>query len=429
MSAAEEGKKQSAIRVYYSYARNERDEPLRLELERLLGTFEQNGLIASWYGGNTPSGSDAPLERLTHLRQAHLILLLISPDFISSHETYDIEMGMAMDRSIRGEAIVIPILLRPVFYKHMPFEQLEMFPDNREPITKWSQPHEAWANIANGLHHVLQELSQRTPSPSPPSFSTAFSSASVPPCDVLLVTAAEVETRAVLTLCQQESGRRFERYPIGEATYYDLHTLGGSRTFLVQTEQGTGGPGGSILTVTDGIQQLSPSAVLLVGIAFGMRPEKQRMGDILISHQLLGYELQRIGQNQSGEPIVRSRGDRPQASPRLLSLARSGIQDWQAPPHVHVGLLLSGEKLVDNYDFRQQLHQMEPEAIGGEMEGAGLYAAAQRKKTDWLVIKAICDWADGNKGYQKQQRQDVAAENAARFVLHLLKTGGVSRKP
>jgi len=104
-------------------------------------------------------------------------------------------------------------------------------------------------------------------------------------------------------------------------------------------------------------------------------------------------------------------GDRPQASTRLLSLVRSSMLDWQGPP-VHIGLLLSGEKLVDNYDFREQLRQLEPEAIGGEMEGAGLYASAQRKRVDWLVIKAICDWADGEKGYQKQLRQQAAAEHA-----------------
>jgi nucleoside phosphorylase len=243
---------------------------------------------------------------------------------------------------------------------------------------------------------------------------------------VLLVTAAHVETQAVFAHCRRETGLPFERQFLGEGTYHDLHTIGGARIFLVQTEQGAGGPGGATLTVQEGIQLLSPSAVLLVGIAFGMRPDDQQMGNILVSHQLMGYELQRVGQDQAGAWIIRSRGDRPQASTRLLSLVRSGKLDWQGA-EVRIGLLLSGEKLVDNYDFREQLRQLEPEAIGGEMEGAGLYAAAQRKRVDWLVIKAICDWADGKKGYQKEQRQQVAAENAASFVVHVLKQGGLAR--
>lgn len=44
-----------------------------------------------------------------------------------------------------------------------------------------------------------------------------------------------------------------------------------------------------------------------------------------------------------------------------------------------------------------QLRKLAPEAPGGEMEGTGLYSAAQRKKVDWLLVKAVCDWADGKK--------------------------------
>jgi nucleoside phosphorylase len=62
---------------------------------------------------------------------------------------------------------------------------------------------------------------------------------------------------------------------------------------------------------------------------------------------------------------------------------------------VHFGLILTGEKLVDNIDFRNQLGQFEPEAVGGEIEGAGLYVACQDKKVDWILVKAIRDWLMG----------------------------------
>jgi len=55
------------------------------------------------------------------------------------------------------------------------------------------------------------------------------------------------------------------------------------------------------------------------------------------------------------------------------------------------------------------------------MEGAGLYAACQVAKVDRLLVKAICDWADGNKSKNKSTNQQKAAANAARFVVHLLK--------
>ncbi|MGB6688398.1 MAG: hypothetical protein WBE76_11200 [Terracidiphilus sp.] len=84
------------------------------------------------------------------------------------------------------------------------------------------------------------------------------------------------------------------------------------------------------------------------------------------------------------------------------------------------GVVLTGDKLIDNIDFRHQLRAFEPEAIGGEMEGAGLYVACQDKKVDWILVKAICDWADGSKTQDKDSRQQLAATNAARFVLRAL---------
>jgi hypothetical protein len=37
------------------------------------------------------------------------------------------------------------------------------------------------------------------------------------------------------------------------------------------------------------------------------------------------------------------------------------------------------------------------------------------------VIKAICDWADGNKEVDKTARQKLSAKNAAEFVVESLK--------
>jgi len=238
--------------------------------------------------------------------------------------------------------------------------------------------------------------------------------------DVLIVTTTEVEAASVLSLIP-ESNLRF----IKDKTYYDLGTLGRARTFMVQSEMGSGGLGGSLLTVTEGIRALSPSALIMVGIAFGCDPAKQRIGDILVSQQIVAYDLQRVGTAADGTADVLVRGDRSTASTRLLDRFRSGLKSWSKVPQVRFGLILSGAKLVDNLDYREQLRAFEPEALGGEMEGAGLYAAAQRYKIDWILVKAICDWADGNKDQKKSKRQKQAADNAARFTLHVIRQGGL----
>lgn len=81
---------------------------------------------------------------------------------------------------------------------------------------------------------------------------------------------------------------------------------------------------------------------------------------------------------------------------------------------MHFGLVLSGEKLIDSLAYKKRLLALEPEAVGGEMEGAGLYAAANDAGVDWILVKAICDWADGTKNSAAQPQ---AARNAAELVL------------
>jgi nucleoside phosphorylase len=168
--------------------------------------------------------------------------------------------------------------------------------------------------------------------------------------------------------------------------------------------------------VQKGIAALWPKAVVLVGIAFGVDEQKQAIGDILVSRQLWLYDLQRVGADK-----IIPRGDKPHASSWLIDYLRSAKLYWKEPDIVvRFDLVLSGEKLVDNIDYREQLKQFEPEAIGGEMEGAGLYVACQDAKVDWILVKAICDWADGHKAQDKDARQQQAARNAATFVAHAL---------
>ncbi len=238
--------------------------------------------------------------------------------------------------------------------------------------------------------------------------------------DVLIVTVTKIESRAVIDVFQGISGQMPEPISIGDRMYHNLGMINGARVFITQSEMGAGGLGSSLLTVHKGIAALSPIAVVMVGIAFGVNPEKQSIGDVLVSRQILEYEPQRVG-TEKGILSRIPRGDRPHASPWLIDRFRNADLYRDKPSYkVHFGLILSGEKLVDNLEFRQQLCELEPEAIGGEMEGAGLYVACQDAKVDWILVKSICDWADGHKDKNKDNQQQLAAHNAASFVLQVL---------
>ena len=240
--------------------------------------------------------------------------------------------------------------------------------------------------------------------------------------DLLIVTVTRLEARAVLTAFEGATGQKAQAVSIGDRVYRDLGSLNGTRAFLALSEMGAMGLGASLQAISKGIAALHPRAVIMVGIAFGMNESKQALGDILVARQLMLYEAQRVGSAQ-----LVARGDRVHGSSWLINYLTSAELDWTGAT-VRFGLMLTGEKLVDNLDYREGLKRLEGEAIGGEMEGAGLYVACQDAKVDWVLVKAICDWADGNKAQDKDARQERAAKNAADFVVHALRHARLLRE-
>jgi nucleoside phosphorylase len=241
--------------------------------------------------------------------------------------------------------------------------------------------------------------------------------------DVILVTVSDIERDTVLRVFNDELGREPLRSYGARKTYYDFGIIGGARVLMVQSEMGSVSPGASYSTVVDACDEKRPTAVVLVGIAFGVDNRKQKVGDVLVSKQVCSYEQQRVGTAEDNKPQIVLRGSTADASPRLVDRFRSAAIGWGCA-EVRVGTILSGEKLIDNLDFRDDLLELKVGAIGGEMEGAGAYAAAVERNTDWIVVKSICDWADGTKKHRKEERQALAAENSARLVFRALALGG-----
>jgi len=236
------------------------------------------------------------------------------------------------------------------------------------------------------------------------------------PNTVLIVAVTRTEIQAFLDVFSKSLNKVVDRERIGNKIYYNLGENKGKSIYLVQSEMGSASPGGALITINQAIIDIKPQAVIMGGIAYGLRPEKQQLGDILVSKQLLYYEHLKLDMEKGVIP----RGDRITASESLLDRFRSGEIDWNGAK-MHFGLLLSGEKLVNDPGLRNWLLKTEPEAIGGEMEGEGLYVAARNAKVDWIIVKGICDWADGKKNDDAQRD---AALNAAKFIYHVLTVSG-----
>ena len=160
-----------------------------------------------------------------------------------------------------------------------------------------------------------------------------------------------------------------------------------------------------------------------MGIAYGVDPDTQRVGDVLVPTEIVPHDHKRVGTENGKEKIeFRDGPDRPDA----VFLARLGAGPLGfTDASIRRGPVLSGSDLVDNQPYRDYLvnEAAGGRAIGGEMELHGVAAAAARHAARWGALKGICDFADGNKGDDKRARQKLAARNAARYARFLIERG------
>ncbi|WP_165586869.1 5'-methylthioadenosine/S-adenosylhomocysteine nucleosidase family protein [Mycobacteroides abscessus] len=212
---------------------------------------------------------------------------------------------------------------------------------------------------------------------------------------ILITYANEREYQGILDSMEIDPGSIGE--PIfGDAVAYDrLPPRNGVELFLVQTETGSVGAGSSQATIHDAIDKIRPDLVAAIGVGFGLIDGDDIGGTVLIATHMREYERVRVGTNKDGGLNLRERGEYRKVDPielqRLRMVARrSGVK-------YEVGEIVSGEKLVDWDPLRKLLKKRFPDAVGGDMELAGIVAACSRKHVTWLFLKAISDKGDGSK--------------------------------
>ena len=195
------------------------------------------------------------------------------------------------------------------------------------------------------------------------------------PTDVLLITANEHEFKACYSYMQD-----IKRSNCKELGMVDFGKFGDNnnqnvKVALIRCRQG---PTEAVITVKNAAGILFPKVVLFVGICATMKPEKAKLGDVVISAKLATYADVKIREDGT----VEYRGIKAPLSRYMSSLILSAADGWEPPlenqdslnVEVHCdAVMLSGPELVNNLKRRQQLLSHFKDALGLEMEGAGKY--------------------------------------------------------
>jgi hypothetical protein len=98
------------LEVFVSYSHE--DEWLKNEFLKHAKSLERNGIVSVWHDRKITAGAKLSPEIEEKLEVCHVFLFLISPAFIASDYCMDTEYKRARERSEKGEAVVIPVIVR-----------------------------------------------------------------------------------------------------------------------------------------------------------------------------------------------------------------------------------------------------------------------------------------------------------------------------
>ncbi|WP_240504985.1 toll/interleukin-1 receptor domain-containing protein [Serratia liquefaciens] len=143
----------------YSHA----DEALRNELEKHLSPLKRMDKITTWHDRRIVPGQEFENQIDHYFSQADIILLLISSDFIASDYCYQVEMTNALERHKRGEAVVIPVILRECAWHQLPFGSIMAATIDGKPITRFSSHDEGYVQVVDAVSRAIANLEAKKP--------------------------------------------------------------------------------------------------------------------------------------------------------------------------------------------------------------------------------------------------------------------------
>ncbi len=96
-----------------------------------------------------------------NLDEADLILMLISVDFYNSEYIHKIELERAKARREKGDAILVPIVVRTCPSSYDILQDFQALPANLKPIDRWDNIDDAYSHVANEIEVLIENMTRQ----------------------------------------------------------------------------------------------------------------------------------------------------------------------------------------------------------------------------------------------------------------------------
>lgn len=145
------------INLFYSYSH--KDEAYRERLVEWLSTLREEGVISDWHDRKITPGSDWNHEIARNLEKSHVVLFLISPEFMRSDYSMGVEVKRAIDLHWERHCRIVPVILQPTpEWTKTAFGTFQALPKDAKAVCQWANREAAYADIADGIRRVCKEV-------------------------------------------------------------------------------------------------------------------------------------------------------------------------------------------------------------------------------------------------------------------------------
>ena len=128
------------------------------ELKKFLRPMLREERISIWDDFDIEAGQDWDSKIKERLYSADIILLLVSSDSLASDYFYGKEVKVSLERHQKGEAVVVPVILRHCDWENTPLGGLEALPEKGRPVLEWPSRDQAWQDTVRRLRRVVENI-------------------------------------------------------------------------------------------------------------------------------------------------------------------------------------------------------------------------------------------------------------------------------
>lgn len=153
----DEQNKKEPYKLYVSYV----DEDLELfkAFKKHLSLLQDNNLVKIWSKEDIKLGKRLLTERRKNIKEADIVLFLVSIELLVDPSIKNVEMKIALKRQMNSgdDVTIIPVLIRRCHWILSALAPFRPLPKNNVPVNMWADRDDALSEIVEAIHAIILE--------------------------------------------------------------------------------------------------------------------------------------------------------------------------------------------------------------------------------------------------------------------------------